>query len=279
MKDDSLDIINLLLDNESTDKKKDTPSRKSKSPKKEIEFSKSVESTKVIEVDDEEAVTKRSKKSLEPIFVTPEEYEKLGKPPFGYTTARINKFKKGERPPEYYNILLEYYRAAIKLCKLHKTIRWYEWLNDNDLDLCKKELEAFRVENNLTHGDMSQVIQIEYYCEYSRKKLVARLTEIARFVHVDKSISFNKFANIPSNVRPKLKYVQDVAIDETEENDEQGEESVADILQSALKLSPHACSKHEAYRGLRKPRNGCEQCQGFYDYNKSHGIKEERNND
>ena len=278
-KDDALDIVAQLLGNESKAKKKDTPSRKETT--KDIASSKPIGYVEVIEVDDEEEKPRsRSRnQSLLPIFVTPEEYEKLGKPKFGYTTARINQFPRGVFNEAYYDILLEYYRASIKHCKLTKTIGWYETVVENKVKLCMQELEAFRVDNKLTVGDMGQILQIEYHYEYNRKKLTSRLIEVARLAlefkkKDDHKLTVNKLANVPPNVRPVLKYVKDVVNVEDEP-----ELSVADILDEAIKVGPNACAEHPNYRGLRVPRNGCKKCMSFYELNKKNGVKEERNND
>jgi len=274
--DDALDIVAQLLGNESK-AKKETPSRKN--APKEIVSLKPIEVVEIDDDEDEKPRTSTKRQSLLPIFVTPEEYETLGKPKFGYTTARINKFPRGVRSEEYYDILLEYCRAAIKHSKLTKTIGWYEVVDDYRVNLCIKELEAFRVDNNLTQGDIGQILQLEYHFEYNRKKLTAHLIEVARLAleikkKNDPKLTVNKLADVPPNVRPVLKYVEDAVNVE-----EEPEKSVADILNEAIKVGPNACAEHPNYRGLRIPRNGCKKCMSFYELNKKNGVKEERNND
>jgi hypothetical protein len=251
MGDDALDIINTLLGNE-----------KKKSPKEKV----FLEPIKVVEVDNEidDEPRARRGKGLTLTYVTPEEFEKLGSPKFGYTTARTASFGKS-RPAEYYDVLAEYYRMAIKRVKLTQTIGWYGYLNPYNLDLCKKELENFRIENKLTVGDINEITQISHFYEHDRRKLVARLNEVVR-------MGTKKTADIPVNVRPTLKYVQEVIVEE----DVVSEKSVTDILKDEL---THGCVEHIGYRGLRIPRNGCKKCMSLYDYNKAHGIKETREYD
>jgi hypothetical protein len=39
-------------------------------------------------------------------------------------------------------------------------------------------------------------------------------------------------------------------------------------------MSELKCSVHKSYRGLRKPRSGCEECLKIYETNRENGIKE-----
>ncbi len=284
-KDDALDIVAQLLGNES---KKDTPSRKN-TPKATVSSNVTYVDVDDDEDEDEKPRARKAQKLL-PTFVTPEEYEKLGKPQFGYTTARINKFN-GIHSEEYYDVLLEYYRAAIKYTRLTKMIGWYEIVDEHRLALCRKELEAFRTDNKLTIGDISEILQIVYWFEHNRKKLTSRLIEVARLAFEikktkDSKLTVAKLANVPANIRPVLKYVQHVAATiEDEPEVETVEQSVADILSEVINDAPKkkviavkgGCEEHPTYRGLRINRNGCKVCSKLYERNKKSGLKEERN--
>ncbi len=261
-KDKSFDIIDLLLSNENKGKK-------------DVGVAKTapIDEVPVIEIDDEveEAYTKNSRVKAKLQYISVEDYVKLGETATGYTTARIAKYERGSQ--DFYETLLEYYRAAIKYMKLTKVIGWYEETNVKKLDLCRQEIAEFRKVNNITNGDLGRIIQLIHYYEGDRKSLIKKTNEIAGMVlpfrkMKDGKATLANVANIPSNARPTLKYVKETVIDE--------EESVEDILKDALKVN-HGCSTHENYKGLRIPRNGCDSCMSLYEYNKKHGIKEERN--
>ena len=36
------------------------------------------------------------------------------------------------------------------------------------------------------------------------------------------------------------------------------------------------CTIHARYKGLRRPRVGCQECQKLYDYKRSIGVREKR---
>jgi hypothetical protein len=41
-------------------------------------------------------------------------------------------------------------------------------------------------------------------------------------------------------------------------------------------MSELTCSTHKGYRGLRKPRSGCEECQKIYETNRELNVRESR---
>lgn len=211
-------------------------------------------------------------------YISEEEWVALGKPAWGYTTARIRQYERDTLP--FKEIMLEYYRAAVLFTKLAKTMNWWEETDEYRLSLCRKEIEHFKKANNLTKGDLAEIDEIAYHAEYSRKQLVKNLTHLARDIFEikkkaekdpNKKITLDSIAKIPANRIPKLEYAKPVnremveidndGQEENQENQESGDTAIEII-------SPFACSTHQNYKGLRKPRSGCLGCIRFYSYNK-----------
>lgn len=273
-----LDLVDQLLSNEdpapkkkrgrpkgSKNKIKPKPQRRTKKAEAPKSKKKKNEGTAVFELQ----------------FVTQEAFEQLGCPKWGYTTARIKQWKN--KTSGYWEVMLEYHRAAILWSKLAKTIEWYSTVDERKLDLCRKEIEAFKEVNSLTTHDFFEVINIAHHFNHSRKAMVKKLRELAKIVLENRrravedekekeKILFREVARIPPNVPPVLKYVklQTVTID--------GEvrEAIADLTDNPQVQNEHACPEHLNYRGLRKPRNGCPTCLYFYQHNKKLGLKEKR---
>lgn len=200
-------------------------------------------------------------------YVSEVEWIAMGSPPWGYTTARIRQYERGTLP--YKEILLEYYRAAILFTKLAKTMNWWEETDEHRLSLCRKEIEHFKKINNLSKGDLAEIDQLAYHAEYSRKELVKSLTHLAREIleikrATDKKINLDTIAKIPANRIPRLEFAKPVnrSIDEEIDTEKQEEDA------SIKSVSPFACSTHQNYQGLRKPRSGCLGCIRFYNHNK-----------
>lgn len=276
-KDGALDLVDQLLNNE-TPKKRGRP-KGSKSKKR-------IRSTKIT-VDDSPSISKigvrRRKGKIEPPrFVSDEEYVALGSPQFTHTTCRIRQWtNKTER---YYEVLLEYHRAAILWSKLLKAINWYSVMSDREMALCKKEIEDFRINNGLTIHDMAEVIQISHSNKHNRKVLIRELRKVAGYVmeyrkknaetiKEEKAITLKSVSDVPPNVRPTLNHVV-VAKAISLEEDVRG--AIADLTGNAQVLSELACIDHPLNKGLRKPRNGCFICMEFYLANKEKGVKEKR---
>lgn len=198
-------------------------------------------------------------------YISEEEWIAIGSPLWGYTTARIRQYEKNTLP--YKEVLLEYYRVAILFTKLTKTINWWEETDEYRLELCRKEIQNFKKIHNLSRGDLADIDQLAYDAEYSRKELVKRLTHLAREIlevkrKIDKSATLDSISKIPANRVPRLEFARPInhSIDE-EANDQQQDVKIESV-------SPFACSTHQNYQGLRKPRSGCLGCIRFYNHNK-----------
>lgn len=46
-------------------------------------------------------------------------------------------------------------------------------------------------------------------------------------------------------------------------------------LREKLQMPP-VCRRHKFYKGLRRPRRGCEICESIYDFMRHSGVKEKR---
>lgn len=206
-------------------------------------------------------------------YISEEEWIALGSPAWGYTTARIRQYERDTLA--YKEIMLEYYRAAILFTKLAKTMNWWEETDEHRLSLCKKEIEHFKKMNGLTKGDLAEVDQLAYHAEYSRKELVKGLTHLARDIfdikkkaekdpEKNKKITLDSIAKIPANKTPRLEFARPVSRETDLEVDEE-QDAKDTTIQS---VSPFACSTHQNYQGLRKPRSGCLGCIRFYSHNK-----------
>lgn len=199
-------------------------------------------------------------------YVSEAEWIALGSPSWGYTTARIRQYERGTLA--YKEVLLEYYRAAILFNKLTKTMNWWEETDEHRLELCRKEIDNFRRVHNLSKGDLGEVDQLIYNAEYSRKELVKSLTHLAREIlevkrKTDKTVTLDSLSKIPANRTPKLEFARPInhSIEEIDGEEKQEDASIQSV-------SPFACSTHQNYQGLRKPRSGCLGCIRFYNHNK-----------
>lgn len=200
-------------------------------------------------------------------YISETEWIALGSPAWGYTTARIRQYERGTLP--HNEILLEYYRAAILFTKLTKTMNWWEETDEHRLELCRKEIQHFKKIHNLSKGDLAEIDQLAYNAEYSRKELVKRLTHLAREIleikrKTDKTVTLDSISKIPANKTPRLEFARPVNREIDEPEDAANEKQDATIES----VSPFACSTHQNYQGLRKPRSGCLGCIRFYSHNK-----------
>lgn len=263
---DAFDIIDQMLSNEGKKpaKKKRGRPKGSSSKKKKVK---------------ESAAPKQEKVEIK--YVTEEEWEELGRPATykGYTTDRLKQWKY--KTKAYFEVMLELHRAAVQYSKLTKTIGWYDETDEAKLNLCRKEIEAWRKAAGISFHEMSHVVDICYHAEHKRKKLLSGLRNVALIVldnrkqdadENDKTLTLNGVAQAPPNIRPNLKFVKL----EQYSGDDEILGALADATGNAKLLSEHACSEHPQYRGLRKPRNGCPNCMEFYLYNKKRGVKEKR---
>lgn len=251
-----LDIIDELLSNEKP--KKSSPAKNANTKiKPESDF---------VDV----------KLSFETKYITEEEWIALGKPAWNYTTAKIKQFKRNTLA--YKETQIEYYRAAILYLKLTNKINWWSEVDEDRLNLCRKELAKFKATHKLSKGDIAEINEIVYNHDYSRKSMVTQLTAIAKDVleikqglekdsAKKKALNLHDIAKIPSNSEPKLEFVK-------VENTEQ--QTTAATTVDAVSISPFACDKHPKYSGMRKPRSGCYGCIKFYNENVRSGKKEKR---
>lgn len=278
-KDVALDLVDTLISNEKKDKK---PRRKPGRPKGSKNKPSKQKSKKTEVVKESKPLKKAETTSFEQKFVTPEQFEELGRPRWGYTTARIRQWKN--KTAGYFEVLLEYERAAILWSRLVRAIEWYSTVDEYKLSLCRKEIKHFREVNNLTEHDLNEVIAIAHRHIHKRKKMLKALKETAKVVLENrkrkaeteeerKAINYREVVRIPPNVRPTLKYVK---VDESSiEDDVKG--AVSELTGNPQVISEHACPDHINYQGLRKPRNYCPTCLYFYKHNKKLGLKEKRN--
>jgi hypothetical protein len=279
--DTALDLVDQLLKNdgvkEKPKKKRGRPKGSKNKPKSKVKTPKPVAETQK---------GSKKKKGEAAIFrlqyVSPEAYLELGEPAFGYTTARIKQYNN--KCHGYYEIYLEYVRAAILWSKLAKTIDWYTNLSEHHLSLCRREIEDFRVANGLTKHDFWEVIAISHRFGHSRKKMVKELRSLAKIVleyRRDKiedekekeKVLFREVAKIPKNIPPVLNHV----VIQTVTVEGEVRSAIADLTDNPQVQNEHACPEHLNYRGLRKPRNGCPTCFYFWKHNKKLGLKEKRN--
>lgn len=207
-------------------------------------------------------------------YVTTEEFEKLGKPKFGYTTARIAQFEKDTK--EWEDVFCEYIIEAIKFVKLNWYLEGYDWEGniDEKLNSAKLEIAEFRRRENLSVGDFYWVEQIAYEENYSRNALIGRIKR-----HNSKAI-------IPPKQKYNCKYLKWAAppVEIEEVNEE--ELSLGDIVDNLFEGKPikkaipkikGGCEKHPEFKGLRlRTSNKCQGCIDFYNKNKKDGIKESR---
>lgn len=269
--DSGLDLVDQLLANEDAPKtKKKKRGRPKGSKNKKVVSSKKTVTTKVAKTSGETIF------NLE--FVSPEKFEELGRPKWGFTTARIKQWKN--KTAGYWEVLLEYHRAAILWSKLAKAISWYSTVDEQKLELCRQEVEEFKKDNELTYHDFFEVISIAHEHNQSRKSMIKKLRELAKIV-VDnrrrdsdekEEILFREVARIPPNVSPVLKHVKL----QTTTIDGEVRGVIADLTDNPQVQNEHACPEHLNYKGLRKPRNGCPTCIYFYQHNKKLGLKEKR---
>jgi len=278
-KDTALDLVDQLISNEKKDKPERKPGRpkgsknKAKVPAKKTEGKKPSKKTA--------GVKSATISSLE--FVTPEAFEELGRPRWGYTTARIKQWKN--RTTGYFEVLLEYQRAAIRWSRLASTMNWYSSTDEKHLALCRKEMANFKETHNLTEHDFFEVIEISHRHGHKRKKMLRVLKEVAKIVLENRrdavktkkekeAILFREVIKIPPNVKPQLRFIKPTL--SSIEDDIKG--AIADITGNDNQvISEHACPDHLNYKGLRKPRNHCPTCFYFYTHNKKLGLKETRN--
>ena len=278
-KDSSLDIIDAMLANEDSGKQKKVPKKKRRGRPKGT--TKKTTSAKATSAKKKPASSTKVPK-VEVQYVTEDEWVELGRPQVweGYTTNRLAQWKY--KTKAYYEVLLELHRAAIQYVKLARTIDWYKSSDEQHLELCRKEIEAWRKSVGVSHHEMFNVVDIAYECEYKRKKLLKALRQIAIIVQENrkeeasdkdaKELTLNAVAQAPPNIRPNLRFVK---IEQYDINDEiMG--ALADVTGHVALISEHACHEHPLNRGLRKPRNGCVNCMEYYLYNKGKGVKEKR---
>ncbi len=276
--DASLDLVDQLISNE----KKSEPKKRGRPKGSKNKAKKTVATPKVIAP---VRVTKKSSAKTviaQREYVTHEKFVELGYPQWGYTTAKIHQWKN--KTAGYFEVLLDYHRAAILWSRLARTIDWYTSTSESHLSLCRREITAFREEHDLTVHDFNEVISISYNYGHKRKKMLKKLKELAKIVLENrrrnceteaekKAILFREVAKIPPNVRPALQFIKPSA--ESIEAEVRG--AIADLTGDRQVLSEHACPDHINYRGLRRPRNGCPTCLYFYQYNKRNKVKEKRN--
>ena len=289
MSNDVFDIIDQLLAN---DGKVAAPKPKKRGRPK---GSKNKSSTKK-----KVAVSPNTFKHLtepEPVeikYVTETEWDDLGRPQVyeGYTTNRLQQWKYKTRA--YYEVRLEFFRAAIQFIRLSKAIDWYKEVDEKKLELCRQELKSWRKRIGISHHEMSEVISIAYDAEYKRKRVIKKLRSLAidildsrkedlaarlradpdnkELLIEKKSLTLNSVAQVPANIRPRLLFVK--VQDVTSDDDILG--ALADASGNPQLLSEHACAEHPTYRGLRKARNGCPNCFEYWHYNKQRGVREKR---
>jgi hypothetical protein len=295
MSDDALDIIDQLLANEGkSEKKKAAPKKKRRGRPKGSKNKPKPTASKTTEKKTDKKTKKPKKEKVEVKYVTEDEWEELGRPPIyeGYSTNRTVQWKY--KTKAYREVELEFHRAAIQYSKLAKTIGWYSETDEHKLELCKKEIVAWRKRIGISHHEMGNVIDIAYNCFHKRKKMVKQLRakaidilqtrkddlkaqlaadpENEELLIEQKSLTLNSVAQVPANIRPVLEFVK--LAQTTGEDDVLG--ALADLTGNPLLLSEHACTDHPTYRGLRKARNGCPNCLEYWKYNKAKGVKEKR---
>jgi hypothetical protein len=250
MTESVLDIIGDLLDSTKKPKKsKSTEQSKQEVPLKENTFYSSLE------------------------YISEEKWIELGKPPWGFTTARIKQYSKDSLA--YKEIYIEYLRNAILFLKLTNTIGWWSEVDEDNLNRCRKEIAKFKLVNGLSKGDMAEINDLIYHSDYSRKTLVKQLIkeskeilEIKQELEKDKEkrklLTLDNIAKIPSNIAPKLEFVV------------LPESLVVEQEITTASISPFSCDKHPLYSGMRKPRSGCLSCIRYYNENMKSGKKEKR---
>jgi hypothetical protein len=278
-KDTALDLVDQLISNEKKDKPKRKPGRpKGSKNKTKVPAKKNAATTAAKKT----AGAQPTISSLE--FVTPEAFEELGRPRWGYTTARIKQWKN--KTTGYFEVKLEYQRAAIVWSRLSATMNWYGSTDEKHLALCRKEISAFKETYNLTEHDFFEVIEIAHAHGHKRKALLKSLKDTAKVVLENRrnavetqkekdAILFREVIKIPPNIKPILKFIKPSL--SSIEDDIKG--AVADLVGNTdgdAVISEHACPDHINYRGLRKPRNYCPTCLYFYKWNKKQGVKETR---
>lgn len=280
--DTALDLVDQLLKNEDPKPKKKRGRPKGSKNKAKKPAKKTVAPVATKKTAGSKAKKKKTEEQFRLQFVTPEVYLELGEPNFGYTTARIAQYTN--KCHGYYEIYLEYVRAAILWSKLARTIEWYTSLDESHLAKCRKEIEDFKEQHGLTKHDFWEVVFISHRFGHSRKKMVKELRQVAKIVldyrrakvedeKEKESILFREVAKIPPNIPPVLNHVQLRTV--TIEGEVRS--ALADLTDNPQVQNEHACPEHLNYRGLRRPRNNCPTCLYFYKHNKKLGLKEKRN--
>jgi len=180
-------------------------------------------------------------------FVSEEEFERLKRPLFGYTTAKIRKWNY--KTKGYYEVLVSYLKASLEYLKLTDNLTWKECLEETDLGFGKRVIKKFLEEKGFNNHDLRHIIEIVYWYKRKEEGILKEIEQKEKLIA--------KFGKV-------------------------GEKSVEDILSPLLKgedieeTMPGGCSMHPNFKGLRKNRNGCKGCTALYEANKASGIKETR---